>query len=261
MTANRPQNHTKPVLQKKIALADLSALQKEFAKDVPEDIFSQTTAIQKALKKLQDDAMAITLARRHGFIKTGLELVTKGACPLCDTPWNKDELQAHLEKKLVSSKEMGELLETLDEHIIGVMVGLSNRIQSVERAIGYCKKLDPAIDHAELESYLKELKAIDTALAAFQQDHSLLEPAVEAANKAWWTPGLAVKSRSEECYTAVKELPDVSAEQEARDYLVVAQDRYKRLSTTTDAAKHSKAEAAVAKEGTRSLWEHFNRRS
>ena len=98
----RPHS-TKPVLQKEAVLADLSALQKEFAKDVPEDLVSQTTAIQKALKRLQDDAAAITLARRHGFIKTGLELVTEEACPLCDTPWNEEELRAHLEKKLLSS--------------------------------------------------------------------------------------------------------------------------------------------------------------
>ena len=244
---NGPKYPTEPILKKKTALADLSVFHKEIAKDVPEELSIQTEAIQKALKKLQDDAMALTLARRHNFIKTGLEFVTEEACPLCDTPWAKDELRVHLEQKLLSSKEIGDLLETIDKHIVTIMASLSNRIQSVERVIGYCKKLDPAIDHADLERYLAELNAINAPFAEFQEDRALLEPAVEAADKTWWTPDRGAQTRSKECLTAVKDLPDVSAEEEARDDLVVAQDRYEKLLKTIRNAKRSKAEAVVGK--------------
>ena len=54
---------------------------------------------------------------------------------------------------------------------------------------------------------------------------------MEAADKGWWTPGSKVNEQVESCHAALNALPDVSAEQEARDYLVVAQDRYGKTST------------------------------
>ena len=42
------------------------------------------------------------------------------------------------------------------------------------------------------------------------------------------------KTSSEVCYSAIKELPDVSVEQEARDYLVIAQERYEKLIATSN---------------------------
>lgn len=237
----------KPPLRKKTALTDITAWQKAIAKGMPEELSTHVEAIKNSLKKLQDDEAALTLARRHGFIKTGLELVMEEACPLCDTPWKSEELRGYLEQKLLSSQQTGELLKTLDDHIVAVKTDLLSRVQAIENVIGYCKRLDPQVVHAELTSYLAELKVIEAAFTNFQEDHALLDPTAEAADKAWWTPGSNVNEQVENCHSALKALPDVSAEQDARDYLVVAQDRYEKLLSITDAAKRSKAEAEVAK--------------
>ena len=243
---SEPPGNTQTPLPKKTALLDLSQLRKEIASHVPDKLRAHTEAMQKALEKLRDDATALTIAHRHSFISTGLEFVTEDACPLCDTPWSKDDLLAHLQQKLLSSEQIGDLLTALDEHIIAVNESLSSRIQSIESAISYCGKLDPQIGHGELDSHVADLKGIAAALADFQEDRSLIEPALLAANTAWWTPPPDVSSKCEQCYSAVEELPDISPAQTARDFLVAAQVRYKTLVKASLAAIRADREASVA---------------
>ena len=254
---SEPPDIKQPTLVKKSALLDLSQLRKEIASDVPDDLRLHTEAMQKALEKLHNDATALTIARRHGLIKTGLELVTEDACPLCDTPWSKDGLRAHLQQKLLTSEQIGQLLKALDDHIVAVNSRLLSRIQSVERAIDYCGKLDPQIGHGELDSHVVDLRAIAAALAEFQEDRSLIEPALHAANTAWWTPPPFVSSKCEQCYSAVQKLPDVSPAQTARDLLVAAQVRYETLVSATLAARRSDQEASVAKK----VLDHYGKTS
>lgn len=254
---SEPPGIKQPPLAKKTALLDLSKLRKEISSDVPDDLRLHVEAMQKALHKLHDDAAALTIARRHGFIKTGLELVTEDACPLCDTPWSKDDLRAHLQQKLLTSEQIGHLLKALDDHIVAVNASLSSRIQSVERASGYCGKLDPQIGHGELDSYVTDLRAIAAALADFQEDRSLVRPALNAANAAWWTPPPHVSSKCKQCYSAVEKLPDISPAQTARDLLVAAQVRYATLVSATLSAKRSDREASVAKK----VLDHYGKTS
>ena len=246
-----------PTVVKESALRDLSQLRKDIESDVPDDLRLHIEAMQKALEKLHNDATALTMARCHGLIKTGLELVTEDACPLCDTPWSKDDLRAHLKQKLLTSEQIGQLLNALDDHIAAVNSSLSRRIQSVERAIKYCGKLDPQICHGELDSNVADLKAIAAALADFQEDRSLIEPALHAANTAWWTPPPDVSSKCVHCYFAVEKLPDASPAQTARDLLVAAQVRYETLVSTTLAASRSDQEASVAKK----VLDHYGKTS
>ena len=254
---SKPPGNAQSPLAKKTALLDLSQLRKEVASDVPDELRIHTEAMQEALEKLHDDTTALILAHRHGFISTGLELVTEDACPLCDKPWSKDDLRAHLQQKLLSSEQIGHLLTALDEHIIAVNASLSSRVQSVERAIGYCGKLDPQIGHGELDGHVADLKAIAAALADFQEDRSLIEPALHAANTAWWTAPPDVSSKCAQCYSAVEKLPDASPAQTARDLLVAAQVRYESLVSTTLAVKRSDQEASVAKK----VLDHYGKTS
>lgn len=246
-----------PALSKKTALADLSALRSAIALDEPTALTERTIAVKAALEQLQADEDALKLARRHGFIKTGLDLITEDACPFCDTPWKADDLRELIKQKLLSAQEIDALLKALNEKITAVLLLLSDRIQATEHAIAYCKKLEPEIDHTDLEVYLAELKDVQSALTEFQKDHAQIKPALDAVTRSWWSPDTAARTRIEECHTAVSSLPDVSEEQEARDFLVVAQDRYEKLLSATRTAKHSKAQTAVAQ---RAL-DHYNNTS
>ena len=244
----------KPALRKAVALADLSALQSAINGGEPAVLVENRQAAKSALEKLRDDEQALTLARRHGFIKTGLELITEDACPLCDKPWKVDELREHLRRKLLGAEKIEQLLQQLRANINAVLQSLSERIHAVEQAIQYSQSLKLPVQQIQPAAYLKQLKDAETALNDFLKDHSRIEPAAQAVVRSWWSPKADQQARIDELHAAVKALPDTSAEDEARDILSVAQDRYEKLLRETKKAREQKSRRAVAQK----VLDHYN---
>lgn len=244
----------KPVLRKATALADISALQSAIKEGEPAPLVENRQSAKSLLEKLKGDEKTLILARQHGFIKTGLDLVTDGVCPLCDTEWNADDLRKHLRKKLLTAEEIEKLLAQLRVSINAVLQSLSERTQAVERVIQYSQNLKPPIEQAALAAYLKQLKDGERALTGFLKDHSEIEPAVQSIAGSWWSPSPDQQACIVECHEVVKALPDTSAEDEAREILIVAQERYERLLSATKTAKKQKSRSAVAREVLR----HYN---
>ncbi|MBI4529874.1 MAG: AAA family ATPase [Deltaproteobacteria bacterium] len=244
----------KPALRKAVALTDLAALRSAIQGAEPTALIEHRAAAQAALERFRDDRHALILARQHGFVQTGLELVTEDACPLCDKPWKADELREYLRDKILSAAEIDKLLGKLRTNINAVLDALVVRMQATERAIQYCQNLQPPVPPAEIQAYLDHLKVAETALKNFLADHSHIAPALEAIAESWWSPAAAQRARIDECHAAVSTLPDTSAEDEARHILSVAQDRYERLLETTRTARVMKSRSAVAQK----VLDHFN---
>jgi recombinational DNA repair ATPase RecF len=235
-----------PALAREVALADLAALKAGGTENEPDDLKEKRDTAREALQKLKDDDKALILARQHGLITTGLELITEGACPLCDKPWDAEELRAHLKAKLLSAQEIAALLETLHTAIDGVLDALETRLAALKTATGYCDVLEPAIPRAEQDAYAEELKTAQAALKTFLEDYSEIDEALAALGATWWTLPSAVQARLEECEKAIKALPASSAKDGAREFLAVLQDRYERLLSATRTAKEKVAQNGTA---------------
>ncbi len=107
------------------------------------------------------------LARRHGFIKTGLDLITEDACPLCDTPWKADDLRDYLREKILSAEETEKLLGQLRTNIKTILEALTERIQAIDRVIQYSESLKPPVQHIEIDTYLNDLREAETGTQGF----------------------------------------------------------------------------------------------
>lgn len=249
------QTEEKKVLRKAVALADLSALQSAIKGGEPATLVENVLKAKTSLEKLRDDEQALKLARRFGFFKTGLDLITEDACPLCDISWNADELRERLRRKLLSGKETDQLLEQLRGNISVILQSLSERTRAVERTIQYAQSLKPPIEKAALATYLKQIKDADTGLKDFLNDHSLIQPALQAVTWAWWSPIAEQQNSIDACQAAVDALPDTSAEDKARDILIVAQERFERFMSAMKKAKEHKARSTLAQK----VLEHYNK--
>ncbi len=249
-----PGETKKPTLRKAAALADITALQSLIKTGEPSDLAEQRKSAKMILEKLKDDEKALMLARQYGFIKTGLNLITEDACPLCDTEWKADRLRKHLNNKLMSAKETEKLLKTLLNNINAILESLSQRIQSVERTIQYSKLLKPPVEHIELSAYLTDLKNSETVLKGFLEDYSEIESPLQAVLASWWVPTTEQQKRIDECHAAVNDLSDTSSEDEARDILIVAQERYEKLLDATKTVEKQKARSVIAQK----VQDHYN---
>ncbi|EQD66718.1 SMC domain protein, partial [mine drainage metagenome] len=252
--AARPDAEKKPAWHKGTAQADLAALQAAIAGGEPAALAEARQGARAALEKLMDDHQALSLARRHGFIQTGLELVTGDACPLCDTPWPAEELRKHLRKKLLNAEQIAYLLADLRAHINSVLEYVAVRIRAVEHIVDYSEGLTPPLPHAETSAYIDVLRDVETALMEFLEDHNRIAPALKAVGESWWSPAPQQQMQIDSCQTAVNALPDTSAAEDARDLLSIVQDRYDRLLRATKIAKECNSHSEIA----RKVLVHYN---
>jgi ABC-type dipeptide/oligopeptide/nickel transport system ATPase subunit/ATP:corrinoid adenosyltransferase len=248
------KSEKKTVIAKDVALADLAALSTAIEIGESAELKTHRESALSAIKKLKEDEKALSLARAHGFISTGLELVAEDACPLCDTTWNAEALREHLKAKLLNSEEIGALLENLNVEIGVIVGGIDERRAAIIKAADYASALSPSVICTELNSYAMALDELLAALKAFQDDLSDIDGAYLALEKSWWAIGGGTQMRLDETQKGIRALPDSSAKDKAIDFLAVLQDRYERLLSTTKSAKSMAARNVTAQ----NAYKHFN---
>lgn len=253
-TPEKRNEGNQPSISKDVALADLSALSTVINSEEPKDIKEHRSNALESLRILKEDQNALALARAHGFISTGLELVSKNACPLCDQPWDADELRAHLNAKLVSAKEVSELLETIFKANSAIMGSIQARIAGIRRVASYGAGLTPVISRVEFDSYIKVLTDGVDAIKAFENDHSSIEGVITILEKSWWELPEEAVNRLTETEKAVKALPENSVKDKAVQFLAVLQDRYERLLSSTKKSKYFATRNATAQK----VYCHYN---
>jgi hypothetical protein len=239
---------------KDVALADLAGLLTLNQSAEPDDLKKYRDRALEFLTRLKEDEKALSTARSHGFITMGLEFVTENACPLCDKPWDSEELRTYLKAKLLSAEEIGELLEKLDKEIKAIINSIEIRAAGIRKAVGYATKLDPVVSHAELDAYAQILDDTITALKAFGDDYSRIEGAIAALETKWWEVPENAQTRLDEIEKGIKALPDSSVKDKAIEVLAVLQDRYERLLATNKTAKDMAARNVVAQR----VYDHYN---
>jgi hypothetical protein len=241
-------------IAKNVALADLAALSKAVQFGEPDDLKAHRESALASLRMLKEDKSALSLARAHGFITTGLDFVSEDACPLCDKPWNADELRAHLKAKLLQGEKIGALLEKLRESNSSIIDGIETRAAEIRKAAGYAATLDPAVSRAELDAYAKVLDDAIAALKAFEDDHAKIEGAISALEAKWYEVPELARTRLEEVEKGVKALPENSAKEKAIEFLAVLQDRYERLLAASKTAKSMGTRSVAAQ----NVYDHYN---
>ncbi len=223
----------------------------------PDDLDEPRGTALAALESLKADEETLEQVRRHGFIKIGLDLTTKDACPLCDTEWKAEELKDYLRKKLQTAEKTGQILEQLQKDINSILKSLSHRIKLIERIIQYCQKLDPPVVQTNLSSYLKELETAETTLIDFQSDYEDINSTIKAVSPSWWLPGAEQQVVIENCHKGVNDLPDKSIEEEAKEFLILAQERFEKLLKSSVTAEEQKVRNEIAQK----VIKHYNNSS
>jgi hypothetical protein len=244
----------KPAIIKAVAITDLKAL---FAAIEAGESSSKQTLRKRAcaaLRNLHEDATALSIARAHGFITTGLDLVAEDACPLCDKPWDAEDLRAHLRSKLLRAAEIGDQLKGLGQSLGAIIGDLDERAAAIRQAAEYGALLAPAVGHLEIDEYANALDDAKAKLTAFQTDYSQIEGAILALESKWWFVPTGAQERLEQTAAGLNSLPEASAKEKAIDFLAVVQDRYERLLSTTKITSQRKSIRATAEK----LRDHYN---
>lgn len=246
IAANQPENKTTVTVARNLALEEIASFKTALLGTPP---MAWTDAMSKGLdvlRELKEDAEALALARRHGLILTGLEILCEDACPLCDRPWDQEELRTHLQQKLLDVAAVGELLTRLREQLGVIEDAIDCRLDELRKLHGYGTKLSTDLNPSVFVTYAEALKSFKQLANKFEATPEDPGALFLALSELEWKPPSTVFGGIEAIEKLVTALPEASAREAAVFALAVAQERYGKLVEAARLDKEADKRKAIA---------------
>ncbi len=209
-------------LNKETALADLAALMTLVSDGLETPTAAVTETLLKDYAALEADPKLFDLIKRQPLIEDGLDLIDGPQCPLCDTSWDIEKLKAHLREKLKKSAAAAERRDRIikaGEALSAAALRLREKFVFVPKLPETDAEVGGRLQHwsGELFAFSEGVKTFDGAIAA------------KARIMAGWSnPPAALADDVTAIHAKVKARPDRSATEQARSFLVIAQERLEK---------------------------------
>ena len=217
------------------ALADIKKLKDIISEITSIEKTNQLSQIKEKLIILNSDPAILAGVTREKFLRSAIQLVDMELCPVCDTPWNSNELKRLIENKLknfdIAAAKRAELekeLEPFCDNLQELNVALIN----IE---GYGALLKPLIDTKEIKNFRAIVKDKNTRIQSF-----LPLPDTMFAVETFSTFPKSVTDLIDILEKTITAIPDPTKQDAARDYLTISQERLEAYRTVS--LRHKQAE-------------------
>jgi hypothetical protein len=207
------------VQSKESALVDLGAVSELLNKGLEAATQPAVMELLKDYAAIEADPGLLDTIKRQPFLQDGLGFIDGPACPLCDTAWDIEALRKHLREKLKKSETAK---QTRDRIVKGGQAIATAALKLREQFAFVPKLQESAGDSAarlqhwagELLTFSEGLKSLDGILAA-----------KDRITAGWAKPPIELAADLKAIEAQVKKRPDKSATEQARNFLVLAQER------------------------------------
>lgn len=212
--------------------------------DVP---WSETSPTKKqgasAIESLEANPEILKSLSQQSFFEQGLLKIVSDQCPLCDNEWDQGVLKTHLQEKIKKGQQAAAVKSAIERaatetiQVIRTTTSDFEHLMSVAQALGL----------NELESSLKE-----SSIQLHDLEASVLRPIenLAAAKIAFSGLGACIpnttKAILETLDAEVNKLPDLTAEEAAKQYLVLTDERLRLFRSSRSEHEVLKKRAAIA---------------
>ena len=229
-------------LVKAQALADIRAAREALvamSSDVTRVLVADVVA---DLAALAHDPVVSTAVSWETFYTTGMELLKVGSCPFCDTPWDLSALQVHVRAKIVHLNDVAKKRDVVERKVAPLIATLDTARAAIDILIRHAQHVTPPVPMAAAVDY-----GVSCVRATAQVDSFLpLPQTITALTAVPNAPG-AVLDEIAALERAVAALPEPSAQDSARDWLTIAQERLEVWRSARRALKSSQEQAQTAR--------------
>jgi recombinational DNA repair ATPase RecF len=212
-------------LSKAGTLTDLAGYAEALAS---EELKASATEALRLLKQITANPAILKAFRQKILVEQGLALIDDEACPLCDTAWNLEELKAHLAQKIKTASAATELLAAFGAACLPVLTCLEHFTNSARKIVQACGQAEPKIDSKNLSDFVDLCSADRELLSKLETDPSLIAETIVVLERIVKTIPAAATEVGEHLTKYITGLPDLSKEEAAKEYLIVAQEKYDR---------------------------------
>ena len=215
------------------ALADIRAAREALAEITSVTTTTRVAEVTADLTALANDPAVAAGVKRETFYATGMDLIEAGACPLCDTAWDLDELKKHVQTKIDHLKEVSRSRKAAETKIAPLIAALWKVQASINTVVGYAALATPPVAIEAARDY-------STNCGTAVERLTVLLPLAETITVLTNVPIIpqALLHAIGELEKAVAALPEPTKQDAAREWLTVAQER---LEVWRDAMRKQKA--------------------
>lgn len=198
------------------------------------------------LAQLTVDSAILKGFRQKVLVEQGIELIDDEACPLCDTAWNLDSLKAHLQEKVAKATAASAILHDIASAIDPINASLENAASAAQTLVRTCGGAEPKIDSKALADFASECGAARATLTRLEADPGSIPDVLTVLD--WLTNPVAPTATAvvAAVKTHVEGLPEPSAEEAAKEYLIVAQEKYERCRVAKEDMENLAARSEIA---------------
>lgn len=197
----------------------------------------------EAIVSLESNPEILQSLSQQTFFEQGLLKIVNDNCPLCDKEWDKSDLRVHLQNKVKKGQQASSVKSAIEKAATETIQLVRTNASDFEQLTTIAQLLDLA----DVEKALKEAASQLRDLEA-----SVLRPIENLANAKNAFEGLqacvanSTKTFLNTLEAEVDKLPDLTAEEGAKQYLILADERLRLFRTARSEHEIQKKRAAIA---------------
>lgn len=225
----------KPDFSKKSAMTDMETLIALVDGVDAVELSNSMAKVISTLQRFERNPTLLLNLKRQAFLKTGLGFVVDDVCPLCDKEWDMGALKAHLQKKVDEASNAVKAKEEMSPDVLRIQKAITHLSSLIGGAERYGRAL--SVPEGILPEWKGKLQVLSAQLTGLD-DVSTIRPSLENGWRQLPSEGKGVLASVME---KVKTMPEASKEDEAKEFLILCQERL-------DVYREQRRRHSVAKE-------------
>jgi ABC-type branched-subunit amino acid transport system ATPase component len=224
------------------ALEDILAARKALAEIASDPTATRVAEVVADLNALAGDPALATAVKQEAFYATGLELIEAAICPLCDVPWNPDELKKLVRAKIARLEELSRKRTAIESKIAPLISALRAAQAALSTLAQHAALATPPLTVEPVTTFGTNCGAVVERLATLLPLAETITVITNANNVPQ-----AVLDVIAQLDKVVTDLPEPTKQDAARDWLTVAQERLEVWRAAVRKQKIEKEQAETAR--------------
>ncbi|MCL4780419.1 MAG: AAA family ATPase [Gammaproteobacteria bacterium] len=232
-----------PRIGKRTAEGHLDAFQQAYLVANSKDVAAKRESANCLLVGIRDNADALLAFRQQVLVSQGLALLDHDACPLCDVEWDIAALKSHLNAKQAAAAATSQELKNVETLLAPVVTSNENLSRAAKELVQLGKNAKPQIVTAALSNAAIGIDSATSAVKRAYSDPSGLADGIADLGNKHWAIEQDVAAEVTAIGAYVASIPEPSKEEAAREFLIIAQEKYELV--RTNSARVRQAEEAA----------------
>ena len=231
-----------PKIIKADAISRLASFQEQQAALNSTDVQTQCATAQASIAKLLEDEKFLESASSEEFLQSALAAYDEEVCPVCDTSWEPEAFREHVSQKIARHSAAMKQRRALEKELRPIVDRVAQLVSLCTELVAHGAALKPDVDCTLVRDYREHLEVVSkglTAVLPLSKTNDQISSLTLVQNQL--SPTIALLD------SGLAALPEPNAQEAARDYLTICQERLHAYREASLALRQASSKAQTAR--------------